>query len=711
MKRIELLAPAGNMDNLVAAVEAGCDAVYLGGKSFGARAFSKNFSDEEIIKAINYCHLYGVKVYVTVNTIIYENEVDSFVEYIDFLHKNNVDAVLIQDLGMLDLIRKTYPNLEIHSSTQMHIHNLDGVQFMEKLGVRRVVLARETSIDEIKKIKSNSNVELEVFVHGALCISYSGECLMSSLIGGRSGNRGECAGSCRLRYDVVDSNNKRLNRGDYPLSTKDLNTLEYVGDLIDSGVSSLKIEGRMKSKEYVYMVVSLYRHAIDSYYERGKVEVNKSDLMKLKKIFNRKYTKGFIMNTKNNDLINDYRPNHQGVEIGEVISYSNNIAKIKLFDTLTIGSGLRVVGNPDVGISVNDFYIKNKLVKEAHKGEIISIKVKDIVKVGSTVLITLDSGLNKEIDSIIDSNLRKVSIVATLSGIIGNKLKLEASDGNNNVILYGNIVEKSKNNPTTKEEIKEKLYKLGGSVYKYSKLTISIDDDIFIPLKEINELRRKMIEELNNRRLYKIEYIKNKYSINVPNFNRERLITCLVNDKTYANLNKKYDFVYSESKIENTILKIPRVVNEYKYTNDMLLVGEIGAFNKLKNICTDFSFNVVNSYTVAFLHSIGAYRITLSYELNDNQIMELIDSYVKRYNSHPNLELIVYGYPEVMISKFNIEEYYNSKNISLIDRFNNKFKIRVKDNYTYIYYYNCIDKYDEKYYEIGINSLRYNFDC
>ena len=711
MKRIELLAPAGNMDNLVAAVEAGCDAVYLGGKSFGARAFSKNFSDEEIIKAINYCHLYGVKVYVTVNTIIYENEVDSFVEYIDFLHKNNVDAVLIQDLGMLDLIRKTYPNLEIHSSTQMHIHNLDGVQFMEKLGVRRVVLARETSIDEIKKIKSNSNVELEVFVHGALCISYSGECLMSSLIGGRSGNRGECAGSCRLRYDVVDSNNKRLNRGDYPLSTKDLNTLEYVGDLIDSGVSSLKIEGRMKSKEYVYMVVSLYRHAIDSYYERGKVEVNKSDLMKLKKIFNRKYTKGFIMNTKNNDLINDYRPNHQGVEIGEVISYSNNIAKIKLFDTLTIGSGLRVVGNPDVGISVNDFYIKNKLVKEAHKGEIISIKVKDIVKVGSTVLITLDSGLNKEIDSIIDSNLRKVSIVATLSGIIGNKLKLEASDGNNNVILYGNIVEKSKNNPTTKEEIKEKLYKLGGSVYKYSKLTISIDDDIFIPLKEINELRRKMIEELNNRRMYKIEYIKNKYSINVPNFNRERLITCLVNDKTYANLNKKYDFVYSESKIENTILKIPRVVNEYKYTNDMLLVGEIGAFNKLKNICTDFSFNVVNSYTVAFLHSIGAYRITLSYELNDNQIMELIDSYVKRYNSHPNLELIVYGYPEVMISKFNMEEYYNSKNISLIDRFNNKFKIRVKDNYTYIYYYNCIDKYDEKYYEIGINSLRYNFDC
>ena len=255
MKKIELLAPAGNMDNLIAAVEAGADAVYLGGKSFGARAFSKNFTDEEIIKAINYCHLYGVKVYVTVNTLVYENEVSDFMNYIDFLHKNNVDAVLIQDLGMLDLVRKTYPNLEVHSSTQMHIHNLDGTLLMQKLGVKRVVLARETSIDEIKHIKNNSDIELEVFVHGALCISYSGECLMSSMIGGRSGNRGECAGSCRLKYDVI-SDNKRINKGDYPLSTKDLNSLEYVGYLIESGVSSLKIEGRMKSKAYVYMVVS-----------------------------------------------------------------------------------------------------------------------------------------------------------------------------------------------------------------------------------------------------------------------------------------------------------------------------------------------------------------------------------------------------------------------------------------------------------------------
>ena len=704
MKKVELLAPAGNMDNLMAAVEAGCDAVYLGGKSFGARAFSKNFSDEEIIKAINYCHLYGVKVYVTVNTIIYESEVEEFLEYIDFLHRNNVDAILIQDLGMLDLVRKTYPNLEIHSSTQMHIHNLDGTLMMQKLGVKRVVLARETSIDEVINIKKNSNIELEVFVHGALCISYSGECLMSSLIGGRSGNRGECAGSCRLKYDVI-SDNKRINKGEYPLSTRDLNTLEYVGDLIESGVSSLKIEGRMKSKEYVYMVVKLYRMAIDSYYETGKVSINNEDLIKLKKIFNRNYTKGFLFNTKNNDLINDYRPNHQGVEIGKIIDYKNNYAYIKLIDNISIGSGLRVIGKKDVGISVNEFYKNKKLVKEAYKGDIISIKVKDKVNINDKVVITLDSKLNKEIDDIIKSNLRKVDIDLKLEALVGNKLKLEVSDGNNNITIYGNIVEKSINKPTTKEEIISKLEKISDSVYKYNKLELNIDNNIFIPLKEINNIKREMIDKLNKKRLYKIDYKKEKYNISVPDFKKEELLSIYTNN--INGLDKKYDVVYSDN-LDNTIKKLPRVIHEYPSDNKEYLVGEIGACNKLKNICTDFSFNVVNSYTVAFLHSLGAKRITLSYELNDNQIKELIDNYHKRYNKHPNLELIVYGYPEVMISKFNLNTYYNKDNISLRDRFSNTYKIINKDNLMYIYDYKLRNIYDKKYYDMGINSLRYN---
>ena len=207
MNKVELLAPAGDFSCLKAAIEAGCDAVYIGGKLFGARAFSSNFTDDEIIKAINYAHLFGVKVYVTTNTLIYDKEVERFLEYISFLHKNNVDAVIIQDLGMLDLVRQTFPNLEVHASTQMHIHNLDGASFMEKLGVKRVVLARETSISKIKEIKEKTNIDIEIFIHGALCVSYSGQCLMSSLIGNRSGNRGTCAGSCRQSYSIVDENN------------------------------------------------------------------------------------------------------------------------------------------------------------------------------------------------------------------------------------------------------------------------------------------------------------------------------------------------------------------------------------------------------------------------------------------------------------------------------------------------------------------------
>jgi putative protease len=309
MKKIELLAPAGNMESLYAAIEAGADAIYLGGKNFGARAFSKNFNDEEMVKAINYAHIYGVKVYVTCNTLIYDREVSEFLKYVEFLHKNNVDAILIQDLGMLDLIRKTYPKLEVHSSTQMHIHNLDGTKLMEDLGVKRVVLARETSFKEIKHIKENTNVELEVFVHGALCVSYSGQCLMSYFNSSRSANQGACEGSCRLKYNVL-KDNQIIDKDVYALSLKDLNSLENIGRLIDLGVSSLKIEGRMKSPAYVYLVTSLYREAIDSYYKEGKVSINKQKLHDLKVIFNREYTRGFLFNVDNTKIVNMKASNH-----------------------------------------------------------------------------------------------------------------------------------------------------------------------------------------------------------------------------------------------------------------------------------------------------------------------------------------------------------------------------------------------------------------
>ena len=702
MKKVELLAPAGNMENLKYAVMAGCDAVYLGLKKFGARAFSSNFSDNEFIEAVNYCHLYGVKVYVTLNTIIYDYEVEDFLKTVDFIHKNNVDAVLIQDLGMLDLVRKTYPNLEVHASTQMHIHNLDGVKVLEKLGIKRAVLARETSIDTIKYIKENSNIELEVFVHGALCVSYSGECLMSKFIGGRSGNRGECAGACRLSYDVVDCNNNILNKNKYPISAKDLNTIYYIDKLIESGVASLKIEGRMKSKEYVYMVVKLYRDTIDNYYKTGKVIVNEEYLLKLKKIFNREYTKGFLFNINNNELINSYRPNHMGVNVGKVLNYKNGYATILLTDHVSIGSGLRVLSknNKDVGILVNEFYKNNKLVKDAYKDDIISIKVHDKVFKDDIVVITNDKSISNDIEDYVKNNKRKVLISGKVSCKLGI-ITLEVSDGINKVVVSSNNVFKSINKSTTKEDISVKLNKLVNTVYKFNSLDINIDSNLFIPLKEINGLKNNMVVLLNDKRLYKINYVKSKYYIDLPDFKKEELITCYTNN--INNLDKKYDIVYTDKNC------LPRVVDKYENYNNVM-IGELGGFNKCSNVTTDVSFNVVNSYAVAFLHSIGASCVTLSYEMTDTDIENLVNSYINRYNKRPNLELIVYGYPVIMCSKYSLNKEYNKNILYLKDRFNNKFRVITKNNIMYIYFYNKIDKYDKKYYEMGINRLRFNLD-
>ena len=703
MKRIELLSPAGNMDSLVAAVQAGCDAVYLGGTLFGARAFAGNFNDEEIVKAIKYCHLYGVKVYVTTNILIYEREVETFLKYVEFLHKNNVDAILIQDLGMLDLVHKTFPNLECHASTQMHIHNLDGVIVANKLGCKRVVLARETPISLVKEIKEKVDVDLEIFAHGALCVSYSGQCLFSSLIGNRSGNRGSCVGSCRLPYRIVDNHNKTLNNGDYPLSMKDLNTLEYLDELIEAGVTSLKIEGRMKSPEYVYTVTKLYRMAIDSYYETGKVTINEEEINNLQKLFSRGFTKGYLFNEEIDHILNTNRPNHQGIYIGKVIDYKNGFVTIRLTENVSINDGIRIVlDNDDYGTVLNEFYIDKKLVKEANNGDTISFKVNKLIPKNSKVLLTKDSRLINKIDETIKTNPRKVGITGLISLYKGKPMEIVVTDYNHSIKVVGDIVEESKSHPTTESDILSKMNKLSDTVYKFDGLRVIIDDNVFVPFKKFNELRHKLFNELDKVRQDKKEFIKEKYSINLDDYEHEELRSVLVEKEN----NDKYDIIYSENE-NDTIYKIPKVNYDYtKYTDTKeYLVGEIGAFNRLKNVYCDYSFNVVNSYTVALLHSLGAKRITLSLELTPKQIESIYNNYVDRYKKKPNLEVIVSGYREVMTLKTNLNKIYNNEKLYLVDRFNNKYRIRERDNITYIYEHK---KFDDKYnyYKLGINVLR-----
>lgn len=708
MKKVELLAPAGNMDSLKAAVMAGCDAVYLGGVLFGARAFAGNFTNEEIVYAINYAHLYGVKVYVTINTIIYDSEVERFLDYVRFLHKNNVDAVIIQDIGMFDLLRKKFPNLELHASTQMNIHNYDGALLAKKLGFKRVVMARETPIDVIKKIKEEIDIEIEVFIHGALCVSYSGECLLSALVGKRSGNRGTCAQICRKKYDFYDDDKNKLNTNNYLLSTKDLCTLKYVDKLIEIGVDSLKIEGRMKRSPYVYLVTKTYRKVIDNYYNTGKLKIDENDIIELKKMFNRNFTKGFMLNEDNNNFTYDKRPNNIGIEVGQVISKVKNDLKIKLTYGVSVHDGLRILDDKeDKGLVINKMFINNKSVLEAKKGDVITLKYDKYVEKNSKVLLTSSK---KQLDSIseaINAQERFIYIDLNFTAKENENLKLTITDGLNTVTeVLDKTPMRAINKETSFDVIKKQLSKLGNTVYKARSITLNLDDNLFINIKDINEIRRRAISKLNEKRLYKIDFVEKDYTIGVPDFPSIKQTAVLVN-KENESLKDKYDLIYTEdekTKDEDSIIVLPRIINEHPFIKNTVMIGDFGGLLKYDNFQTNVSFNVVNSYSVAFLHSLGAKLVTLSYELSLSQIKNMIEIYKKRYNKNPNTSLIINSYPESFVSKFNLNKKYNVKSGYLKDSYGNFLKVKTKGDIMVVYHFKKVNLYDIKeVFETGVN--------
>ncbi|MGL6107300.1 peptidase U32 family protein, partial [Romboutsia sp.] len=332
MKEIELLAPVGSFEALKAAVQNGANAVYLGGKDFSARASANNFDRDELKQAVRYAHIRGVQVFVTANTLIKQNEIYDFVEYAKFLYDIDVDAIILQDIGMAKLLKKELPDFELHASTQMVAHSLEDVRYLESVGFDRVVLAREVHIDEIKYICENCKADIEVFVHGALCVSYSGQCLMSSMIGNRSGNRGRCAQPCRQKYELIDINTGEVmdTDGQYLLSPRDLNTIEEVDKLIDAGINSLKIEGRMKRPEYVATVIGSYKAAINEYQSSKKLNVSNETMSNLYTIFNRKFTKGLLLGEVGKDMMNSEIPNNQGLYIGKVLEHNKRSKRLKI---------------------------------------------------------------------------------------------------------------------------------------------------------------------------------------------------------------------------------------------------------------------------------------------------------------------------------------------------------------------------------------------
>ena len=507
----ELLAPAGDMESLIAAVENGADAVYFGTDMFSARGFADNFTIGSIMDAIDYAHLRGVKAYITVNTLIKDSEMENAINLLYYLNEYGADAVIVQDTGLLSKIRELSLDLPVHASTQMTIHNSEGVKFLEELGVKRVVLAREMSLDEIRKIKQNTdiNIEIETFVHGALCMSYSGQCLLSSIIGGRSGNRGYCAQPCRKKYKLRANGNAVKTDGEYLLSPKDLNTTAMLPQLIDAGIDSFKIEGRMKRPEYVAGVVRIYRRLIDRHVgQPSEYYITKDESMRLAQLFNRGFTSSYFSGEPRTDLMSRKRPYNRGIPIGTAAGYDRKSGRMRvdLAGTLNTGDGIGIEDDAvETGEVVYRMYEDGRMIDHADAGMVIEIPSDTQVRAGSTVYKTLDKTLMKTLQKTFTSTvpIRKVPVTITAKAVAGKPFELKIEDINFNMVQLESqyLVEKAVKRPTTKEQIIQQLTKLGNTVFDVFAIDVSVDDNIFIPISQLNDMRKDATSRLNNARL------------------------------------------------------------------------------------------------------------------------------------------------------------------------------------------------------------------
>lgn len=487
-KQVEILSPAGSYESLKAAIAAGADAVYIGGVSFGARAYADNLSEEKLLEAIDYVHLHGRKIYLTVNTLLKENELQN--ELYDYLlpyYKQGLDAVIVQDIGVLKFIREQFPDLPIHASTQMTITNLLGAKLLEELGVERVVTAREMQLGEIRDIANNTKLEIESFVHGALCYCYSGQCLYSSVLGGRSGNRGQCAQPCRLPYRV---NGERDCQ--YVLSLKDICTLEYIPELVEAGIHSFKIEGRMKKPEYVALVTAMYRKYVDLYFEKGKqgFQVDPKDREHLMDIYNRGGFHGGYYYTKNGrEMLSLTRPNHAGVPALKLSSQKGKSITGKALVDIEKGDIIELPNGENFTFSDNR--------KVGQQVTFIS-HTKQNISEGEVLNRTRNERLLEDIKTTWMERKVKEQIRGKLILALSTPIELSLQYGDIHVNVTGDTPQEAVNHPIDSERIIKQMRKTGNTEFEFGELDIQIEGNLFIPMQSLNELRRiglQMLEE------------------------------------------------------------------------------------------------------------------------------------------------------------------------------------------------------------------------
>ncbi len=730
MMRIpELLAPVGSMEHLKVAINAGASSVYLSGKNYGARKFAKNFTLDEIAEAVKMAHMHNVKVYVTVNTLIKQDELESVINYLSKLYSIGVDAILVQDLGLVELINRYLPDLKIHASTQMTCENQLKLDYLESKGIRRIVLPREMKKEEIKSLKTD--MELEIFAHGALCYSYSGQCLLSSFKGGRSGNRGTCAQPCRQKYKIDG-----IKKEDYYLSPCDLSLFNQLKEISELNISCIKIEGRMRSKEYLAIVVNNYRKALNKLKSKKEIESEEISL-----VFNR----GFVEGKFNNDTRRSIRAGHIGLKIGKVISEKNNQIAIKLDDSIKSipqkGDGILIVKKSnDYGLEISQNPIittlnhfnkgKNKQIKDLTRPDKVLIvkkvwqnKKSSFDLTDSIVYLTKRHELTKKVKEIENkaSSYIKSKLILTFS--LKNKfplLKGRLTLANRKVVeceVRGNTAfEKPLKKSVSQETIKKQLSKVDNYPFEITQININYDGTLFIPISKINELRRNLFKALENEVIN--SYAHELKKIELPEVEND-IINLKPNISFYTNNLKHLEHIGHVKRVyleippqddslnidENDGYNLNYMINflkdacEISNGKDYELIWKwpdvahdnlIKALNKIRGILNKmdyeipimsncfngeygpYSMNIANNESI---NSLENYKIlTVSPELKKRDLEEII-----KHCKNPNrIEIIVQGSIELMKTRYPLlykHELKKRVGNYLIDLKNNRFPI------------------------------------
>lgn len=507
--KVELLAPAGSYDALVAAVENGADAIYLAGQHFGARKFAQNFSDEELRAGIDFAHVRGVKVFVTVNTLVFNEEFEGLVPFLATIREAGADAVIVQDLGVMRVLRETFPDLPLHISTQATVHNSKGVKWLEDLGAERVILAREMTLKDIAGMKQQTGAELETFVHGALCYCYSGQCLMSSLIGERSGNRGACAYTCRLPFDMKQNDDVMPEvEQKHVLSSKDLNQIESIPKLIEAGVTSFKIEGRMKRPEYVAVVTRAYRNAIDRYYA-GKFHISDAEHAAILAVFNREFTPGYLEGKEKWAFTSWDTSGNRGTPLGEVLDSGPGWVRVQLHDHLSVKDGIVIPHMPtwghekggepeEYGFTVTQIAHAGRFVTEALSGWVVDLKGQQQSSPGDKVYKTADFETLDSARRSFAAPQRLVAIETDVRVAPGEPVRVKMRDTARDITIEheGFVAQPARKAPLAEATVREQFAKMSETVFDQRQLRVRVDGSAFVPLGELNEARRQGVAKL-----------------------------------------------------------------------------------------------------------------------------------------------------------------------------------------------------------------------